>query len=149
MESLANIVRGGLNVCLNKFTGSRIPFEISIHIIDSCNLECSYCYSNFYKRGNPWISETQIFKIVDGFRKLGAIECSLIGGEPLLHPKFSQLVDYITDKGMTCSAPAFCNATAFSMISFWFSASILFRATTSFFVDLPEIENNSANKFFD
>ena len=103
MASLPNIVRGGLNVFWNKLTGSRIPFEINIHIIDSCNLECSYCYSNFYKRGNPWISETQIFKIVDGFRKLGAIECSLIGGEPLLHPKFSQLVDYITDKGMTCS----------------------------------------------
>ena len=103
MGSLANIIKGGLHVFLNKFTGSRIPFEINIHIIDSCNLECSYCYSNFYNRGNPWISEEQIIRIVDGFQKLGAIECSLIGGEPLLHPKFVQLVDYITDKGMTCS----------------------------------------------
>ena len=103
MASLTNIVKGGLHVFLNKFTGSRIPFEINIHIIDSCNLECSYCYSNFYKRGNPWISEEQIFRIVDGFQKLGAIECSLIGGEPLLHPKFDRLVDYITEKGMTCS----------------------------------------------
>ena len=103
MASLANIVKGGMHVFWNKFAGTRIPFEINIHIIDSCNLECSYCYSNFYKRGNPWISEEQIIKIVDGFQKLGAIECSLIGGEPLLHPKFSQLVDYITDKGMTCS----------------------------------------------
>lgn len=78
--------------------------EINIHITDKCNLRCSYCYSNFYKRHNEDISKTDIFRIVDAFKEMGAIEVSLIGGEPFLHPHFSEIVSYVKSKGLFCSA---------------------------------------------
>lgn len=93
----------GFKLLRCKLFKQNVPLEINIHITDRCNLRCTYCYSNFYKRNIPDISKTDIFRIVDGFKKLGSLEVSLIGGEPFLHPDFSEIIEYIKDKGLFCS----------------------------------------------
>ena len=94
----------GAKVLVRNFTKQYAPFEINIHITDRCNLKCTYCYSNFYKRKTKDISKEAIFKIVDDFLALGVIEVSLIGGEPFLHPDFYEIVKYVKSKGLFCSA---------------------------------------------
>lgn len=92
-----------MKLLVRKITGHTAPLELNIHITDTCNLACSYCYSNFYKRHNKDISKQDIFRIVKAFDEMGVIEVSLIGGEPFLHPDFNEIVDYIRARGLFCS----------------------------------------------
>ncbi len=103
MSGLKEKVIGGFKIAKGKLLNRCSPLEINIHITDRCNLKCTYCYSNFYKRRNPDISKEQILKIVDAFKELGVLEVSLIGGEPFLHPDISEIIDYIKDNGLMCS----------------------------------------------
>lgn len=97
-------ISGGLRLLFRKVLKKTAPLELNIHITDKCNLKCTYCYSNFYKRRNPDISKEQIFRIVKAFDEMGVMEVSLIGGEPFLHPDFPAIVDYIKSRGLFCSA---------------------------------------------
>lgn len=92
-----------LKVAYGRLLNRPTPIELNIHITDKCNLRCSYCYSNFYKRHNDDIPKKEIVRIVDAFKDMGVIEVSLIGGEPFLHPDFPEIVDYIKSKGLFCS----------------------------------------------
>ncbi|KKR03876.1 MAG: hypothetical protein UT30_C0017G0015 [Candidatus Uhrbacteria bacterium GW2011_GWF2_39_13] len=104
MSNLSKKIIAGMKVFIRRFTGKQAPLEINIHITDKCNLKCTYCYSNFYKRHNDDISLHDIKRIVDSFYEMGVIEVSLIGGEPFLHPQFPEIVDYVKSKGLFCSA---------------------------------------------
>lgn len=104
MSRFTQKMLGGLKLAYRKISKRYAPLEINIHITDKCNLRCAYCYSNFYKRHNMDISKENIFRIVDAFKEMGVIEVSLIGGEPFLHPDFSEIVDYIKSKGLFSSA---------------------------------------------
>lgn len=104
MGQLTKKVKGGLKLTYRKLFKKYAPLELNIHITDKCNLQCTYCYSNFYKRHNADISKENIFRIVDTFIEMGVIEISLIGGEPFLHPDFPSIVDYIKSRGLFCSA---------------------------------------------
>lgn len=103
MAGLARKIKAGCKVLGHRLTGQYAPLEINIHITDRCNLTCTYCYSNFYKRHNNDIPFATICGIVDAFYELGVIEVSLIGGEPFLHPEFDRIVYYIKQKGLICS----------------------------------------------
>ena len=104
MKNFSKKALAGMKILYRKYTKKYSPLEINIHITDRCNLKCTYCYSNFYKRKNKDISKENIFRIVDSFKELGVIEVSLIGGEPFLHPDFPEIVDYVKKQGLFCSA---------------------------------------------
>ncbi len=104
MGRLGKKARGGLALLSRKLTGRTAPLEINIHITDRCNLACTYCYSNFYKRHNPDISLENVRRIVDAFCDMGVMEVSLIGGEPFLHPAFPDIVSHIRGRHLFCSA---------------------------------------------
>lgn len=97
-------IRGGLHLIEGYFFGHYKPIELNIHITDRCNLKCTYCYNNFYKRNVRDIPRDDIFRIVDAFKKLGILEVSLVGGEPFLHPDFPAIVEYIKSKNILCSS---------------------------------------------
>ncbi len=103
MATFEKKIRSGLTVLYRRVRGNYGPLEINIHITDKCNLKCTYCYSNFYKRKNNDIPLAGVRRIVDAFDDLGVIEVSLIGGEPLLHPDFPRMVEYVKGKGLLCS----------------------------------------------
>ncbi|MFH1379699.1 MAG: radical SAM protein [bacterium] len=103
MGHLRRKIIAGIKLLSRKLTGRTAPLELNIHITDKCNLKCTYCYSNFYKRHNADIPKEQICRIVDAFADMGVIEVSLIGGEPFLHPEFDEIVDYIRAKDLFCS----------------------------------------------
>lgn len=103
MKNVMEKIRGGMHIIKLKLFKKYAPLEINIHITDKCNLKCTYCYSNFYKRKCEDISRQDIFRIVDAFKELGVLEVSLIGGEPFLHPHIADIINYVKDKKLSCS----------------------------------------------
>lgn len=84
------------------------PEKLVIHITDRCNFRCSYCYYHApcRKRKNPKndIDFDFFKKIIDECHDLGIEIVSLSGsGEPVLHPKIWDMIDYIKSKGMILS----------------------------------------------
>lgn len=72
------------------------PFHVQLHLTDRCNLKCRHCYEGDKKHIDEWDYDelsTVIKKLDDTFIKWNVDgEISLVGGEPLLYPRFSQLL---------------------------------------------------------
>ncbi len=70
------------------------PFRIYAALTDHCNRECPWCSACSSPRGKTWM------KIEDLFAALpdsGPFEVQLEGGEPTIHPKFSEYVQLAVD----------------------------------------------------
>jgi uncharacterized protein len=70
--------------------------NIYIHITENCNQRCSHCY--VYSDGEVnanYLPIDVILKAIKDAVKVGFNKIILIGGEPLLHPKFGELLDIL------------------------------------------------------
>jgi len=74
------------------------PIWAALNITNKCNLSCGYC--DEYDNSQPHVEETALRQRIDKCASLGTRYVSLLGGEPLLHPKMIDLVQHITDRGM-------------------------------------------------
>ena len=80
---------------------SDFPLHLDIEITGRCNLMCKHCV-RFSRRTNVGDMDMDIFrKIIDEGEKNGlcAINLSWLG-EPFLHPKLIDMVDYAKSKGV-------------------------------------------------
>jgi MoaA/NifB/PqqE/SkfB family radical SAM enzyme len=85
------------------------PYSLHLHIINSCNLACAYCWYHAphqTPRGRPRFQTGQkidtaaLFKTLDECRKLRVRHiCISAKGEPTVHPEFEEIVDYARSKG--------------------------------------------------
>ena len=73
----------------------------NIMVNDVCNLKCPYCFANEYVNGDTStdITYANFKKAVDWINKSSDIDktahrVALIGGEPLLHHQFEDLIEY-------------------------------------------------------
>ena len=71
----------------------------NIVLTSTCNLKCPYCFANeFVNRSNTEITFENYLKAKDFLTKYGEKVIGLIGGEPLLHSRFKDIVrDVIYD----------------------------------------------------
>ena len=69
-------------------------------IIDSyCNLKCPYCFANdVIAAHKDYISLDSFNHIMDFVLKSNDKRVGIIGGEPLLHPKFTDICEHIINK---------------------------------------------------
>ncbi len=85
------------------------PYSLHLHIINACNLACSYCWYHSPSqtpqdkprfRPGQKIATTTLFKTLDECWKLKVRHiCISAKGEPTLHPDFEKIVSYARDKG--------------------------------------------------
>lgn len=75
-----------------------------LELTGACNCRCLHCYGAF---GVPNKSELRQELTVDEWKSaidkiiaMGGNAVQLIGGEPLLHPHFSEILQYVSDVGM-------------------------------------------------
>ena len=65
---------------------------LSIHLTDKCNLSCIHCYNE----SNPYASNEIAFEktveLIKDFKSLGGRNLSLTGGDPLLYPRFFDIL---------------------------------------------------------
>jgi MoaA/NifB/PqqE/SkfB family radical SAM enzyme len=85
---------------------SRWPHQGSIKIEwnlgKRCNYDCSYCPSEIHDNTSPHTDIEILKATVDKLMSLGKpIRLSFTGGEPCVHPKFSELVKYCKHVGIS------------------------------------------------
>lgn len=72
------------------------PINLDVMITDFCNQNCPFCFAREEMK-SPLKKEMSFkdFKmIVKKHRESGGLTISLIGGEPTIHPKFNQFLEY-------------------------------------------------------
>lgn len=74
-----------------------------LEITKACNLRCVHCYGQF---GYPKIDKKKVLKtkewkeIIDKLIRYGCKDIQLIGGEPMAHTDFYEILEYAYLKGM-------------------------------------------------
>ncbi len=94
----ANIVeeicRNGLQIVGN--IELLTPTIACIELSYQCGGRCSYCYHSSYRPSTVMSIDAWVY-ILRRLEKHGVFRLFLTGGEPLLHPQFSQIMDVIND----------------------------------------------------
>ncbi len=74
----------------------KTPLEAQLIITRRCNLSCGYCteYDNY----SPPIPFDVLKDRIDAIHRLNALNITLLGGEPLMHPDIVDIVKYCAQK---------------------------------------------------
>ena len=85
---------------------SRWPHQSSIKIEwnlgKRCNYDCSYCPASIHDNSSPHTDIEILKSCVDKLMTLGKpIRLSFTGGEPTVHPKFRELIQYCNHVGVS------------------------------------------------
>ncbi|MFH1024478.1 MAG: radical SAM protein [Planctomycetota bacterium] len=77
-----------------------IPLNAVIELTHRCNLLCTHCYNRDRNRAAgdcPELSVEEVFPLLAALRDEGNLFIALTGGEPLLHPRFFDILDRARD----------------------------------------------------
>ncbi|MFH1996540.1 MAG: radical SAM protein [Candidatus Omnitrophota bacterium] len=91
----------------------RYPEEISIEIMDICNLRCPHCYLPAQRHSDPGLMDLDLFKrIIERISPLigRAKKTSFPSIEPLFHNKIFEMVDCVKEKNKNIAIPINTNA---------------------------------------
>jgi MoaA/NifB/PqqE/SkfB family radical SAM enzyme len=83
-----------------------IPLNATIELTLSCNLSCAHCYnfdrtdSRQNRRPGRPLEFEEICSSIDQLREMGTLFLGLSGGEPMMHPRFFDLVEYAIESGL-------------------------------------------------
>ena len=83
------------------------PHRLSVELANICNLHCSYCFrseDNLYSHHAEFFPLELLRRIIDEARATAQItRINFTGGEPTLHPQFSQILETVADRGLLAS----------------------------------------------
>jgi len=86
------------------------PLEsIVLEITDACNLKCIHCYNDSGNKRRNELTLEEIYKLIDEAKRIGVLRVNVSGGEPLMHPYFFEIAEYIRD--CTLGLELFTNGT--------------------------------------
>jgi len=76
------------------------PLYIAWQITNECNLNCLHCIeeSGPGKAFKDELSDQQIFSVLEQVMAANVPYISFSGGEPMLHPRFFEMVEYVCDR---------------------------------------------------
>jgi MoaA/NifB/PqqE/SkfB family radical SAM enzyme len=82
-------------------SGLRSPLYIAWQITNECNLACLHCIeeSGPGKAFADELSDPQLFRVLEQIIELDVPYLSFSGGEPMLHPRFFDMVEYVCTRG--------------------------------------------------
>ena len=75
------------------------PLDAQLIVTRRCNLSCGYC-SEYDSTSEP-VPLDDLRRRIDALHRLGAINITLLGGEPLMHPDVAEIVRYAGRKANT------------------------------------------------
>ena len=84
-----------------KLSRSKRPLLVSWALTSRCNCRCFYCSE--FKNNYSELETDQIFRLIDGFKKLGTKKIHYTGGEPLLRKDFISIVEYTWSRKISVS----------------------------------------------
>lgn len=69
-----------------------------VHLSKACSLRCNHCY-NSSGEPMPWeLSKEELFRFFDQLKELKAYQVTLTGGEPMFHPNFWEILEYVRER---------------------------------------------------
>lgn len=74
------------------------PNAASILLTNKCNLKCEYCYGDYSASKNEFLAINKVPELFDTLEKNGITAIELTGGEPLLHPYFTEILKLACNK---------------------------------------------------
>jgi SynChlorMet cassette radical SAM/SPASM protein ScmF len=78
--------------------------QLYFYLTDGCNLRCRHCWiaPKFQEKGRSCrVLGVELFKsIVEQAKALGLSGVKLTGGEPLMHPDISEILDYVKNQDL-------------------------------------------------
>jgi len=77
------------------------PLYVAWQITNECNLACMHCIeeSGPGKRFKDELTEEQVFSVLEQMMALEIPYLSFSGGEPMLHPQFFAMAEYVCARG--------------------------------------------------
>ncbi len=92
--------------------GFKLSSRLWVYTNYDCNLSCSYCVVRSHPEAEPRAMEMDVFqRLLDEAVSLGFDELYLTGGEPFMHPRIFDLMDYAVRR---ISTTVLTNATIFT-----------------------------------
>ena len=79
-----------------------MQYKINLHVTDSCNYHCRYCFAHFGKKKDLPLKAWK--KIIDNIKNSGLVNAiNFAGGEPVLYHDFLHLTTYAKETGFDLS----------------------------------------------
>ncbi|MFH1822322.1 MAG: radical SAM/SPASM domain-containing protein [Patescibacteria group bacterium] len=89
------------NVLNNKEKPAKFPYLIDIELTNVCNLNCIFCGQQTMKRTKGFLDEKIFKKAINECGKHKTPIRFIRWGEPFLHPKIFEFINYIKNKGLS------------------------------------------------
>lgn len=74
--------------------------QLYMEITNACNLKCIHCYNDSGHKQADELTLKELYQVIDEAKKLGVLRITISGGEPLVHPHFFEIAEYIRDQGL-------------------------------------------------
>ncbi len=74
--------------------------SVDVELTKRCNLRCIYCYADGGNAEDGELSVSEICRVIDEAKELGARTVNFTGGEPLMHEEFFRLAEHARNTGL-------------------------------------------------
>jgi MoaA/NifB/PqqE/SkfB family radical SAM enzyme len=72
------------------------PGTLAIHLLNQCNLACKHCYIDSVSSLDKYLPKDLVIRSIGEVEHLGIGTIVLTGGEPLLYPSFSEILEFLS-----------------------------------------------------
>jgi radical SAM protein with 4Fe4S-binding SPASM domain len=70
------------------------PQHAAFELTDGCNLRCLHCYRECEPGLGNWLDAPDALRILSELAEIGVRTIELTGGEPTLHPRFREIIEF-------------------------------------------------------
>lgn len=113
------------------------PINLVLMLNSACNMNCRHCSAKHYMTQNAKpLAFEEVKDLVDQFVDLGGSSLIYSGGEPTLHPKLLELVDYVPKEKSTIAM--FTNGTRLPEMADELKSAGIFGTLVSLDSHIPE-----------
>ena len=74
---------------------------MSIMVTHECNRNCPWCVDK-YRGRMEYMSMSVLDKHLDAAKEAGCKDISILGGEPMMHPRIADICNRVKERGFNC-----------------------------------------------
>ena len=104
-----------MNECIKEISYLSAPIHVWWDITQQCNFSCKHCYSNAKKTVTGELTTDEVFEIIDQLKEAQVGFVYVLGGEPLIRPDFSLILERFAQKDI----PLMLNTNGWFMNEEW------------------------------
>ncbi len=90
---------------------NREPYFAWIEITQQCNFKCVFCYEESSCHIEKFMNMEDFYKVIDFLMDRNIKEIQFIGGEPMIHPKLKEMIEYCLSKNFFEFIEVYTNAS--------------------------------------